>query len=31
MLEYEKYLTMALPERDVDALEWWKQNENELP
>ena len=31
MLEYEKYQTMALPERDVDTLEWWKQNENELP
>ena len=31
MLEYEIYQTMALPERDVDALEWWKQNENELP
>ena len=22
---------MALPGRDADALEWWKQNENELP
>ena len=31
MLKYEKYQTMALPERDVDALELWKQNENELP
>ena len=31
MLEFEKYQTMALPESDVDALEWWKQNKNELP
>ena len=31
MLECEKYQTIVLPERDVDALEWWKQNENELP
>ena len=31
MLELEKYQTMALPEIDVDTLEWWKQNKNELP
>ena len=31
MLEFEKNQTLALPESDVNALEWWKQNENELP
>ena len=31
MLEFEKYQSMALPESDVDALELWKQNKNELP
>ena len=31
MFEYEKYQTMTLRERDVGALKWWKQNENELP
>ena len=27
MLERKKYLKTALPERDVDALKRWKQNE----
>jgi len=30
-LEWEKFQTMALPERDVCPLEWWKSKEKELP
>jgi len=30
-MEYEKFRTMRMPEKDKDVLEWWKENANELP